>query len=289
MVASIPFSLVDITGIYGVPRGGTILAQELSHRLEIPLVEEVSEYPYETLVADDVVDSGRTRNKFGGHPFVSLHLKKVCDSDLHPTYSVHTEVEEWIRYWWEAEEDAEGLVIRMLQRIGEDPLREGLRETPARVIRSWAELYSGYDQKELSSIFKTFDNPEHTNTYNQVVLLKDVEMFSQCEHHMLPFIGKAHIAYIPNEKVIGVSKMARLLEVYSRRLQIQERIGEQVTSDLMEHLECQGAACIIEAMHLCMRMRGVAKQHSTMVTSSLKGIFLTDQAARSELLRLIGI
>ena len=130
---------------------------------------------------------------------------------------------------------------------------------------------------------KVFDS----ETYDQIVLLKDVELFSTCEHHMLPFIGKAHIAYIPDGKVLGLSKLARLLEIYARRLQIQERIGEQVTSALMDYLKPKGAACIIEAKHLCMQMRGVEKQHSMMITSSLKGVFLTNESARIELMGLI--
>lgn len=169
-----------------------------------------------------------------------------------------------------------------IRYIGDNPLREGLLETPNRVLRSWDELYSGYKQKP-EDVFKTFD----ADGYDQIVLLKDVEFFSMCEHHMLPFFGQAHIAYIPNKRVIGVSKLARLLEIFSRRLQIQERLGEQITSCLMEHLEPHGAACILSASHMCMRMRGVGKQHSTMVTSSLKGVFLDEPAARAELMQLV--
>jgi len=174
----------------------------------------------------------------------------------------------------------------MIEHIGDDPNREGLAETPHRIIKSWKELYSGYN-KDPKDVFKTFDS----NGYDQIVLLKNCEIYSMCEHHMLPFVGKAHIAYIANGKVIGISKLARLMEIYSRRLQIQERIGEQITSDLMEHLNPLGAACIIEAHHYCMRMRGVGKQNSIMTTSSLKGIFLEKSeagyAARNELMQLI--
>jgi len=125
--------------------------------------------------------------------------------------------------------------------------------------------------------------------YDQIILLKDIELYSMCEHHMLPFFGKAHVAYIPHpdKKIVGISKLARLVDIYARRLQIQERIGEQVTSALMKYLEPQGAACIIEAVHMCMRMRGVAKQQSIMCTSSLKGAFFTSAGARIELMSLI--
>jgi len=173
-------------------------------------------------------------------------------------------------------------ITEQLRYIGEDPTREGLVETPNRIVRSWKELYCGYDQ-DPKELLTTFDS----DGYDQIVLLKDIELYSMCEHHMLPFYGKAHVAYIPDKKVIGISKLARLVDMFARRLQIQERLGEQVTSTLMEMLQPQGAACIIEACHMCMRMRGVAKQQSTMVTSSLKGVFLTKGEARQELMGLI--
>ena len=139
----------------------------------------------------------------------------------------------------------------------EDPNREGLLDTPSRVAKSWDEIYSGYNKnpEDLLTVFEA-------GTYDQIVLLKDIEIFSMCEHHMLPFFGVAHVAYIPGTKVIGISKLARLVDMYARRLQIQERIGEQVTAALMQYLQPKGAACIIEASHMCMRMRGVNKQNS---------------------------
>jgi len=176
----------------------------------------------------------------------------------------------------------EKIVKDYLLAIGEKPEREGLKDTPRRVVKSWNELYSGYSRTP-ADILTTFS----ADGYDQIVLLKDIEMFSMCEHHMLPFFGKAHVAYIPGDKIIGISKLARLVDIFSRRLQIQERIGEQVTSALMTYLQPKGAACIIEAAHMCMRMRGVGKQESTMVTSSLKGVFMEKQAAREELMALI--
>ena len=180
------------------------------------------------------------------------------------------------------EENRQALISLILKEIGEDTKREGLQGTPARVVRSWNELYSGYKQDPMD-LLTTFE----PGTYDQIVLCKDIELFSMCEHHMLPFFGVAHVAYIPKEKVIGISKLARLVDIYARRLQIQERIGEEVTTFLMEHLQPKGAACIIEAVHMCMRMRGVGKQHSKMVTSSMKGEFLTDTTFESKLLMMI--
>jgi len=175
-------------------------------------------------------------------------------------------------------------ITQQLQYIGEDPSREGLVDTPKRIIKSWDELYCGYNQ-EPKDVMTTFS----ADGYDQIILLKDIELYSMCEHHMLPFFGKAHVAYIPHpeKKIVGISKLARLVDIYARRLQIQERIGEQVTTALMKYLEPQGAACIIEATHMCMRMRGVAKQQSTMSTSSLKGAFFTSAGARIELMGLI--
>lgn len=180
------------------------------------------------------------------------------------------------------ENSVKSAITLLMYAIGEDPNREGLIETPSRVYRSYHKLYGGYEQ-DPKELLKTFDK----ETYSQMVLLKNIEFYSTCEHHMLPFFGKAHIAYIPNKKVIGVSKLARLLEIYSRRLQIQERIGEQVTTFLMEELNAKGAACVLEAQHFCMTSRGVEKQNAKMVTSSLKGAFLKEAETRQEFFNMI--
>jgi len=171
----------------------------------------------------------------------------------------------------------------MILAIGENPDREGLLKTPERVVRSWGELFSGYTQNPEQILTPTFDG----DGCDQMVLLKDIEFYSTCEHHILPFYGKAAVAYIPEERVVGISKLARLVECFSRRLQIQERLGEQITTSLMEVLKPKGAACILEACHMCMIVRGVQKQHSVMVTSSLKGNFLENQSTRQELMRLL--
>ena len=178
------------------------------------------------------------------------------------------------------------LVRSMLLAIGEDPLREGLLDTPKRVVKAWGEIFAGYKMKP-EDIATTFD----ADGYNELVLLKDIEFYSTCEHHMLSFSGKAHIGYIPNGRIIGISKLARILDIFARRLQIQERIGQQVTNAINHLLQPLGTACIIEAQHLCMRCRGVEKQQSTMITSSLTGVFLEDsdmgRAARAELMSLV--
>ncbi len=270
------------SSIYGVPSGGVPLAVALSAGMHLKLTKEPNEA---TLIVDDIIDSGATRQRFPENDFFAIHGRPEMPvlAGGASTDFLHT-TKDWIVYFWEGDETRSigDSVVKQLQYIGENPDRQGLQETPDRVVKSYKHLYSGY-QKDPADIMKCFDS----ETYDQIILLKDVEMFSMCEHHMLPFIGKAHIAYIPNGKVLGISKLARLLEIYSRRLQIQERIGEQITEALMQHLKPLGAACIIEAKHLCMQMRGVEKQHSMMVTSSLKGTFLTDASAKQELMRLI--
>lgn len=178
--------------------------------------------------------------------------------------------------------DIENKIRNLLNYIEGDSNRQGLQDTPYRVIKSWQELYSGYD-KSPKNILTTFKN----EGYDEIILLKNIELYSMCEHHLLPFYGKAHVAYIPDEKIVGISKLARLVEIFARRMQIQERIGHQVTEALEKYVEGKGAACIIQATHMCMRMRGISKQNSTMVTSSMRGVFLNKQAARNELMELI--
>lgn len=159
--------------------------------------------------------------------------------------------------------------------------RDGLRETPKRMAKAWDEMFAGYAMNP-HDVVKVFDEP-----CSELVLCQDIEFYSTCEHHLLPFFGKAHIAYIPDGKVIGLSKMPRILDIYAKRLQIQERLCQQVTAALEDVLHPKGAACVIEARHFCMMMRGVAKQNSVVTTSSLTGVFMKDATTRAELFSLI--
>jgi len=177
----------------------------------------------------------------------------------------------------------EELVREMLVRIGEDPDREGLVRTPERVKKAYEFLTRGYKEDPEALLRKAL----FTVTYDEMVIVKDVEMFSLCEHHMLPFFGKVHVAYIPNGKVIGLSKIPRLIEIFSRRLQIQERLTTQIAETIQKTIEPQGVGVVIEARHLCMMMRGVEKQHSAAVTSSMLGCFRKEQETRTEFLSLI--
>ncbi len=176
----------------------------------------------------------------------------------------------------------ERAVKELLLGIGEDPTREGLLKTPARVARAYAELVAGmYEDPRLH--LKTVFNER----YDEIVLLKNIPFHSLCEHHLLPFMGKAHVAYLPGGKVVGLSKLARLVEGYARRPQVQERLTTQIADALMSELSPAGSACIIEATHTCMTIRGAKKTGSTMVTSALRGIFKDNPASRSEVLSLM--
>lgn len=176
----------------------------------------------------------------------------------------------------------ERAVREILFAIGEDPDREGLRKTPNRVARAYAELMAGMNQDPRAHL-KTVFNVR----YDEVVLLRDIEFHSLCEHHLLPFMGKAHVAYLPDGKIVGLSKLARLVEGFARRPQVQERLTTQIADALMEELNPRGAVCVIEATHTCMTIRGAKKPGSVMVTSALRGVFKSNPATRAEVMSLM--
>jgi GTP cyclohydrolase I len=173
-------------------------------------------------------------------------------------------------------------IRRILGQLGEDPDREGLHLTPQRVARSLRFLTKGYSEDPRLLV----NSALFTEDYQEMIVLKDLDFFSLCEHHILPFFGKAHVAYIPTRKIVGISKLARLVEVYARRLQVQERMTSQIANLLMDALEPQGVGVVLQAEHLCMRMRGVEKQNSIVVTSTLLGVFRSHQETRQEFMSL---
>lgn len=177
----------------------------------------------------------------------------------------------------------EDLIREMLVRMGEDPDREGLVETPHRLAKALTDLTSGYRQDAR----KVLNNALYSVQYDEMVIVKDIDLFSLCEHHMLPFFGKCHVAYIPNQKVIGLSKIARVVEMYARRLQIQERLTCQIAETIHDAINPVGVAVVVEAQHLCMIMRGVEKQNSLAMTSSMLGAFRDEQQTRLEFLELL--
>lgn len=171
----------------------------------------------------------------------------------------------------------------ILELVNENPKREGLLETPDRVERMYGEILSGY-QRDPEEVFKLFENGEQ---YSDYVLVKDIEFYSMCEHHMLPFYGKAHVAYVPNEKIVGLSKIPRLVEIYARRLQLQEKLTGQIRAAMDKYLEPQGVMVITDAAHMCVAMRGVRNQNSITTTESTSGIFKTDRDLRERVLQQI--
>jgi GTP cyclohydrolase I len=287
--------------LYGVPRGGIPAALAVKSEWErLPYfstkfphgIKMVDEIHNADIIVDDLIDSGKTMETLyfawdDNRP--SHRIIGQWGPDGFPFFALFDKRKDQEQFWyvfpWEVDlgnkdSSAHDSVTRFLQAIGEDVQRDGLLETPQRVVKSWGHLYSGYRQDPADAL------KEFVDDCDEMVLLKNIEFYSTCEHHLQPFYGKAHIAYIPNGRVVGISKLARVLEIYARRLQIQERICQQVTSALNDHLQPKGAACILEGKHFCMMCRGVEKQGSTMITSSLTGAF-REAVVRSELFSLI--
>lgn len=257
--------------IYGVPRGGLCAAALLQH------ARVTVDHNAATHVLDDIIDSGATRERLQRQrphvPFVALVDKQAGDKGL-----------GWVVFPWEAataEQPAEDGVRRMLQAIGEDPNRNGLLDTPKRVVRAMREMTLGYTVDPAQVLARTFEE-----TADEMVVLSGIEFVSLCEHHLLPFTGTATVAYIPGQNIVGISKLARLVECFARRLQVQERMTQQIADAIEAHLKPRGAAVVVSAHHHCMGCRGVRKPSAAMHTSSLRGILKTDPSARAEFLAL---
>jgi GTP cyclohydrolase IA len=183
------------------------------------------------------------------------------------------------------EREAEDAVRVLLRWAGDDPAREGLLDTPSRVVRSFTEFFAGYDEDPVSLLERTF---EETDGYDEIVLLRDIRVESHCEHHLRPIIGRAHVAYLPGTRVVGISKLARVVDAYAKRLQIQEKLTAQIANTIQDVLQPRGVAVVIEAAHQCMTTRGVHKPGVTMVTSRMLGAFRDDPSTRREVLAMIG-
>lgn len=260
--------------VFGVPRGGWMIARMLEH---LGLASQTEHAQFADIIVDDIIDSGKTRDKYAevypDKEFWAPYDKTKTDKDL-----------GWLVFPWEgtAEGDGEELITRMLQMIGEDPKRDGLRDTPQRVVRSWKELFAGYGMDAEKVLGTIFDS----NNGN-MILSRNIEFASMCEHHMLPFTGHVTIGYIPNGKVVGLSKLARLVDMFARRLQIQEHFTQQIADAMTKHIpEILGAGVVVTAKHQCMSCRGVGKQSSDMVTSAITGKF-QDPTVRMEFLALL--
>lgn len=251
--------------LYGIPRGGQIVAGLTGRAVDRP---EDADY-----IVDDIIDSGATSIRWA-----NKYNKPVWSL-------VNKQLNVWVEFPWEAGDETAGPeanIVRMLEFIGEDPTREGLRETPKRVCKAWQEMTEGYKQDPAIILAADFDS----EGYDQMVWLRDIDFYSTCEHHMLPFHGTATVAYIPDKRVVGLSKMARLVDCFSRRLQIQERLTRQIAQALNDKLKPIGYGVIIKAHHMCMSCRGVKKSDAEMITSALGGAIKDKDAARAEFMKL---
>lgn len=266
---------ISFSGVYGIPQGGSPVALIVAGLLNIPILDEPDK---DCLVVDDLVDSGKTLSPYE-QPTDALYRKPHSPAHLAPQA---TEVDEWLIFPWEKDNgDPRDLVVRLLEYVGEDPTREGLLDTPKRVLKAFREMTEGYNQNPETILSTVF-----TENYDQMVCLHNIEFVSMCEHHLQPFRGTAAVGYIPNGNVVGLSKLARLVDAYARRLQVQERMTEQISAAIEQYLQPLGAAVYIEAHHSCMGNRGVRKHEGKMVTQKLTGAMRDDPAARSEFMEL---
>lgn len=265
----------DKIKVYPVPRGGVPVAYLMDKESFV-----VAESPKDAdFIIDDIVDGKGTYNRYGEKypniPFLSLINK---ERDNLKGY--------WIVFPWENSDptaSVEDSVVRMLQYIGENPNRQGLLETPKRVVKAWEHWFGGYD-KDPNAIFKTFE--DGAENYDQMIVRKGIPLYSFCEHHIAPIIGECTIAYIPSKKIIGLSKLDRLVDIYARRLQVQERLTTQIADTMMNNLDPLGVGVWIKARHLCIESRGVKHQNSDTYTLALRGCMLSDASCKAEFMSL---
>lgn len=268
----------EVAAVYGIPTGGCFVAQYLSDFLEIPCLDSVGHWAKDRLlIVDDLIATGTTILPYidAGYQVAVLFRKPTSPK----IYVGAVEVDDWIKFPWEHTGRPEDAVIRLLDFLGDDPMREGLKDTPRRVCESLKEMTGGHQLEPKQVLGTTFKQD-----CDEMVVLRGIEFHSLCEHHLLPFSGEAIVGYIPDDRVVGISKLARLVDCFARRLQIQERMTIQIVDAIMENLMPKGAACIIAAHHQCMGCRGVCKPNTEMITSCLRGAIKEDPRARAEFL-----
>lgn len=266
--------------LYGVPRGGIPAAYAVQARLNEMRPEgrhNVADTPsHAHFIIDDVIDSGRTRD----HMLALYPDKPFC--------ALFESQGEWLIFPWEQAEtrdtSAEDIPVRLLQYIGEDVKRGGLIETPARFLKAWRDWTAGYKQ-DPAEVLKVFE--DGADSYDEMVLVRDIPVYSHCEHHLAPFFGVAHVAYIPNGHIVGLSKLSRLVDVYAKRLQVQERLTAQIADALAVYLKPKGVAVSLSCRHMCMESRGINRQGATTVTQCMRGAFMEDAKARAEFMGAI--
>lgn len=270
-----------VRNVYGVPRGGLLPAALVARELDVRLVSSPGA---NTLVVDDLVDSGVTLSRFLDAELSAdaLFRKSTSPSQIAP----HAELRDgWLVFPWE-EQDTSGptdAVMRLLEYVGEDPARPGLVDTPGRVTQALAEMTSGYGVDVADLLSRTF-----VERCDEMVLVNGIDFTSLCEHHLLPFVGTVTVGYIPDGYVVGLSKLARLVDAYARRLQVQERMTVQIAEAIQQHVRPLGVGVVVEAHHSCMGCRGVRKPGARMLTSSMLGALRDKSEARAEFLALAG-
>lgn len=279
IVSSMVFVQGEPNYCYAVPRGGVAAAYAVMATGIVPYMEIVDEPERAHFMIDDIIDTGSTMetycDEFPGMPFYALIDKREENEN------------RWITFPWErggnVDEGIENNVNRILQYIGEDPTRGGLLETPARVSKAWRDWTAGYGV-EPEKLLKVFE--DGADKCDEMVMVKDIPFYSHCEHHMAPFFGTATVAYIPNGKIVGLSKINRLVNAYARRLQVQERLTNQIADAIDTHLGAKGVGVVIKARHMCMESRGVCQQGHHTLTSAVRGVIKTAPEARAEFMSL---
>lgn len=267
-----------VCNLYPIPNGG-IPAALAVYAAGLGKYKIVDKPEDADVFIDDIIDTGATMeqwcDKYPGVPFFAL-----IDKVSHPQQYGN----EWIVFPWEgdAETGIENNIIRLLQYVGEDATRGGLLETPKRVAKAWSHWTKGYDVN-IPELLKVFE--DGADNYNQMVVVKDIPIYSHCEHHLAPIFGTATIAYIPNGKIVGLSKLSRLADAFARRLQVQERLTSQIADALNEHLQPLGVAVYLNCRHMCMESRGICQQGHSTITTALRGVIYEDESARAEFLQ----
>lgn len=271
----------NLINVFGIPRGGVSVAYMLEAMFPTNFIT-VEDINVANIAVDDLIDSGSTKRKWEEKyptiPFFTLIDKNGSGNAFKDT---------WIVFPWErndtGDEGVEDNIIRLLQFIGEDPSRGGLLQTPERVTKAWKHWTSGY-KEDIGKLLKTFE--DGADGCDEMVMVKDIPFYTHCEHHMTPFFGTTTVAYIPDGKIVGLSKLSRIVSAFSRRLQVQERLTNQIADAIHQHLQPKGVGVVVSARHLCMESRGIQQQGHQTITSALRGVMRDVPEARAEFLNL---
>ncbi|PIP65717.1 GTP cyclohydrolase I FolE [Candidatus Peregrinibacteria bacterium CG22_combo_CG10-13_8_21_14_all_49_11] len=278
--------LNQIIRIHGIPKSGSIVAAHLQSA--DPRLIVVYDPKEADCFVDDIVDTGRTQQLYFDryqkktYALFGKGAAQNCIRNVPPT--------QWVEFPWESQEQTnkehQDFVVRLLEELGEDASRPALLDTPARFLKAWREMTRGYTMDVKLKAMEIEESLFPTDTHGMIVV-RDIEFHSLCEHHLLPFVGKVHVGYLPYKHTIGHSKIPRIVEMYASRLQVQERLGQQICDAIADVVQPKGIGVLIEGSHFCMLMRGVKKEHTTITTSHLKGVFAEDARTRQEFLQLV--